>query len=744
MALFIRVYGRVQGVGFRPYVFRLAKKLGLKGWVLNSSRGVEILLEGNPENLALFEKNLADDPPPLAKIERIEKNITEDSGLTEFKIRESKKEEGYIFISPDIATCDDCLRELFDPYDRRYRYPFINCTNCGPRYSIIEDIPYDREKTTMKSFEMCELCLSEYTDAGSRRFHAQPDACSVCGPRLWIEGREVEDVFSELRKILFEEEKIIAIKGVGGFHIALDATNSRLVERLRTSKNRPNKPFAIMVRDVDVAKKYCNVSDEEEEILKSKERPIVLLKINDLGDISPLIAPNNKYLGIMLPYNPIQYLLFEGVDRPLVMTSGNLGEEPIVGDNNRAKEILKELVDVFVLHDRDIKNRLDDSVVFLPDKSPQFIRRSRGYAPDPIVMNWRVRPALALGGELKNTFCLANGRNAFLSSHIGDLKNMETYDFFEETVQTYLSLFRTEPEIVIHDMHPQYVTTELASRLQNSFEVKSIQHHKAHIQSLLIDRAVSEEIIGVSFDGTGFGEDGRIWGGEFFFGGLKGLKRVGHFEYFPLIGGDYSIENPLRTLYSLSLGFFDGSVGDFKKISDIEKETMKRMKEMDFNTFYTSSAGRIFDAFSSLLGVRDKVDFEGQAAIDLEMLSTGEKTEKTFNFNIKAGEPAIIVFGDIFIEAFERFKKGDNIPHLGMMFHNTMVKIILDVSEMLRNIYGTNKIGISGGVFQNRIILEKLKEKSLDRGFILINHQRVPTNDGGISLGQISMALEEV
>ncbi len=732
----LRVYGRVQGVGFRPFVYRLATALNLKGYVLNSSGSVEILLQGDPIAIKRFITELREKAPPLSVIDSIEQYEIESKEYKEFIIEHSRKEEGFVFISPDIAVCEDCLREMRDPKDRRYRYPFINCTNCGPRYTIIEDMPYDREKTTMKKFKMCPLCEAEYRDPLSRRFHAQPNSCYDCGPELWIEGIKTDDIFKKMAGLL-REGKILAIKGLGGFHIACDATSEDAVGKLRERKRRPHKPFALMMKDIEMVKHYCFVSEEEKKILKSPQSPIVLLKIKQKGDIADNVAPNNNYLGVMLPYTPYHYLMFDYIDFPIVMTSANFSDSPIIKDNEEAKEKLSSIVDFFVFHNRDIRHRIDDSVVFVEEGSMQIVRRARGYAPDPIRLPIKVRPSLALGPELKNTFTLAKGNIAIPSPHIGDLKNTDIMEVFEDTIMEYVRLFKIEPEVLISDMHPSYMTTSLAERFKNYVEIKHIQHHKAHIYSLLLDNGFTGDIIGFAFDGTGYGEDGNVWGGEVFVGNLEGLERIYHFEYFPVAGGDSAIQHPKR----ISLSYIVSNFPEMEtliahKFSPFEREVIKKMIEQG-RVFYTSSMGRIFDLVASLLDIRDSITYEAQAAIELQMYAEQVEHDDFYSFRIENG---VVIFSNIILGIMEDKKKRD-VSYIARKFHNTIAEIIKNLAERIREEKNINVAGFSGGVFQNRLLLRLAKQKLERSGFKVLLHKNVPTNDGGVSLGQLVGAI---
>ncbi len=672
VALRIAITGVVQGVGFRPFVYNLAKGMALSGWVLNHSGGVDIEVEGPQTSIDAFVEALSTKAPPLARIESIEAHPIPFEGYDGFEIRHSESQEGrYQLISPDVATCPDCLRELFDPEDRRYRYPFINCTNCGPRFTIIEDIPYDRPKTTMRVFPMCDECLAEYRDPANRRFHAQPNACPVCGPHVWLveresrgENQESENeesailreteqvgelpasgfrhptssiqhpdsdaVFARAKELLLAG-KILAIKGLGGFHLACDATNAEAVAELRARKHRPDKPFAIMVPTLEDVEALCVVPPEAEALMTSPQCPIVLLDARPDTPIAEGVAPNNHTLGVMIPYTPLHHILLRDVGRPLVMTSGNVSEEPIAKDNDEALRRLAPLADAFLLHNRDIHARYDDSVVQLAAISDQpsaptvqFLRRARGYAPFPIRLPFKAPQIFAAGPLLKNTFTLTRDDYAFVSQHIGDLENLETLEHYEAALATYRHLFRLDPEVVAGDLHPDYMSTRLADAYAREHGLPApfrVQHHKAHIAACLADNGWAPEagpVIGVALDGTGYGEDGRIWGGEWFIGDYHGFERAAHLAYLPLPGGDAAIRHPWRTAvaYLHALGADDLlPLGEFCP-SDVMRVRM--MVDRGLNTPQTSSMGRLFDAVSALLGVCYEATYEAQAAIELE------------------------------------------------------------------------------------------------------------------------------
>ncbi|MBT9160244.1 MAG: Carbamoyltransferase HypF [Dehalococcoidia bacterium] len=566
-----KVRGVVQGVGFRPFIFRLAHEHGLTGWVRNTSSEVDIEVEG--EKVELFLADLEAKAPPMARIERVTTTIHPPKGYTEFVIEDSLANVGeYQLVSPDIATCRECQNEILSPDDRRYRYPFTNCTNCGPRFTIIEDIPYDRARTTMHHFRMCPQCQREYDNPLNRRFHAQPNACPRCGPHLTLVDNGGNPVICDDPVVatadLLKQGRIVAIKGLGGFLLACDATNPQTVNLLRDRKRRPGKPFAVMVPTMEDAKRHCIVSPEEEKLLESYQCPIVLIEKSDSPienwklKIATEVAPGIKYLGIMLPYTPLHHLLLREVGLPLIMTSGNLSEEPIARDNDESLRRLRDIADYFLLHNRDIHSRYDDSVYIVEGGSPRAVRRARGYAPYPIFLPFKTRQILACGAEEKNTFCLTRENHAFVSQHVGDMENEETLEQFESTIELYQRLFRIQPEVVAHDMHPEYLATKYALELaerEPDLELVPVQHHHAHVVSCLVENGATGPVIGVAFDGTGYGTDGTIWGGEFLIADWSGFERVGHLEYIPMPGGAAAIKKPYRMAlsYLFSLGMAD-------------------------------------------------------------------------------------------------------------------------------------------------------------------------------------------
>ncbi len=774
----ISVRGVVQGVGFRPFVYRLAHDHELTGWVLNHSGGVEIEVEGAPHMLEAFVHALTAQAPPLARIVNVDVASAPPAGSTRFEIRHSVAEEGrYQLISPDIATCPDCLRELLDPDDRRFRYPFTNCTNCGPRFTIIRDIPYDRPLTTMQPFPMCPDCKREYDDPLDRRFHAQPNACPICGPHIWVEdaadpGSAVAsgDAAMRLAGEMLLAGRILAIKGLGGFHLACDATAPGAVQTLRARKGRPAKPLAVMMSTLEEVQRQCYLSEQEETLLLSRQCPIVLLRWRDDSTVARDVAPNNAYLGVMLPYTPLHHILLRDVGRPLIMTSGNLSEEPIAQHNDEARHRLGHLADAFLMHNRDIYARYDDSVWFSPSTSavrstaeaPQPIRRSRGYAPFPIRLPFQTKPVLAVGAELKNSFCLARDDFAFLSQHIGDMENLETLEHLETTVELYRHLFRVEPEWIAHDMHPDYFSTKFALSLPHDpGSLVGIQHHEAHIASCLVDNGWPLDggpVIGVAMDGTGYGLDGHIWGGEFLVGSYPGFRRAAHLEYLPMPGGDAAIRNPWRLalayLYTLTgqlptLHGSDARTGP--GITTEEIQVVRQQVDRRLNTPLTSAAGRLFDAVAALAGVRQRVTYEAQAAIELEMLAAtwqpaGQDPVASlpYPFDLQREAEGYVIGLRSLLEAIQAdLETGASQAKVGWRFHLTMAELITATCQQISGETGLHTVALSGGCFQNRLLLGMSVPRLQQAGFTVLLHRHVPCNDGGISLGQAALARAE-
>ena len=776
----VHISGIVQGVGFRPFVYNLATRLALKGWVKNTSAGVDIEVDGEQNILDDFIRALRDDAPPLSRIDDFNASFGPGNGFTQFDIIHSESVDGaFQPISPDVAICDDCLRELFDPSDRRYHYPFINCTNCGPRFTIIKDIPYDRPKTTMAGFDLCPDCEREYKDPTNRRFHAQPVACPVCGPSVWIEvsneKREMsneehsalitrysslasDEAITETQRLL-ANGKIVAIKGLGGFHLACDATNAKAVTELRTRKLRVDKPFALMMPDLETIEGHCFVSDAERELLQSTARPIILLKRRPESAIVEEVSPKQDWLGIMLPYTPLHYLLFTdhySLLTALVLTSGNLSEEPIATDNDEARERLSKLADAFLMHDRDIHVRCDDSVVrVMSDEMTRNeensllgsrysiypIRRSRGYSPFPVKLPFQVPQLLATGSELKNTFCITNGNYAFLSHHIGDMENYETLQSFEQGVEHFERLFRVKPVAIACDMHPNYLATRYALERaeRENLPTFDIQHHHAHVAACMAEHGLNEPVIGVSFDGTGYGDDGAIWGGEFLVADYKSYQRAAHLEYFPLPGGDAAIKKPARTALALlwSLGLeWDDRLESVKEFCAEDQVTLRVQLEKRINTPMTSSMGRLFDAAAALAGVRQKVNYEGQAAIEFEAMADPAEAGH-YAFGVESGRVGVRSVVEALVNDAVA---GVPIQKISARFHNGLAESVQETVQKISGETSLRSVVLSGGVWQNITLLGRTLALLRKDGFKVYIHREVPTNDGGLSLGQAAIA----
>jgi len=767
---FISVRGIVQGVGFRPFVYGLAVKHNLKGWVYNTSEDVKIEVEGEGEAIKQFERELETKAPPLAHIENVTIEYHPPRGYKNFEIRQSQAQAGkYQLISPDVATCQACLGELLNPEDRRYRYPFTNCTNCGPRFTIIEDMPYDRPKTTMRSFQMCPQCQAEYDNPLDRRFHAQPNACPKCGPQVELVdnrgNRVTESNPIAVASQLLKEGKIVAIKGLGGFLLACDATNDTAVKTLRQRKKRSSKPFAIMVTTVDEARRHCYVSPEEENLLTSPQSPIVLVRWREDSSVSREVAPNLRFLGIMLPYTPLHHILLRDTGLPLVMTSGNLSEEPIARDNDEALRRLSDIADYFLIHNRDIYSRYDDSVAVVERGTSQLIRRARSYAPYPIRLSFEAKQVLGCGAEEKNTFCLTKDNYAFLSQHIGDMENMETLEHFDSTISLYKRLFHIEPEIIAYDLHPDYLATKYARELgESGMKLIPVQHHHAHIASCLADNGLESPVIGVAFDGTGMGADGNIWGGEFLVADYRNFNRAGHLEYLPLPGGAAAIKRPRRTAIGYILTLLGESTLNhdlpvMREADDMEIEVIKRQIERKINSPLTSSMGRLFDAISALLGIRSEIDYEGQAAVELEMVALSSViarpgpseareldeaisgNNESYPYRIVEDEGIRIVhLKDLLSAVIEDLHQGISKGMISVKFHNTVARMINEMCHLIADETGVSQVALSGGVFQNRLLLRKTVSLLESSSFQVFTHRQVPCNDGGISLGQAVIA----
>ncbi|MBI5029202.1 MAG: carbamoyltransferase HypF [Chloroflexi bacterium] len=816
----IHVTGIVQGVGFRPFVYQIATRAKLHGWVVNTSAGVEIEIEGDTATLDDFLRALTHDKPPLARIDSINVVDLPTNGherFDRFEIRESVALAGaFQPISPDISICPDCLRELFDPNDRRYLYPFINCTNCGPRFTIIEDIPYDRPKTTMKTFPMCDDCAREYHDPLNRRFHAQPVACPKCGPKVWLENNSQSQTADYVLRFthhasrvtnhdaiaatqeLLNDGAIVAIKGLGGFHLACDATNANAVSELRRRKLRVDKPFALMMPDLATVEQHCFVDADERALLESHERPIVLLHRRPDSLIADQVAPNNHFLGVMLPYTPLHYLLMNNSPSAtsyqlsaLVMTSGNLSEEPIASDNDDARERLSSLADAFLMHDRDIRTRCDDSVMRvlsvplnvrsatenteITEKTNQLntencslntvhrslftarrdypLRRSRGYAPFPVHLPFDAPPMLATGAELKNTFCITRDRYAFLSHHIGDLENYETLKSFEDGVAHFERLFRAQPQLIAYDLHPNYLATRYALDRAERERVPAIgvQHHHAHIAACMVENGLSGErsVIGVAFDGTGYGDDGAIWGGEFLIADYRNYRRAFHLDYVPLPGGDKAVREPWRiALAWLHKAKIEWS-NDLACVCAADEQTrhvVRNQIERSTNAPLTSSMGRLFDAVAALAGVRETVNYEAQAAIEFEnqySVISNQFSDQEDNYQLPITNSRTIDPIPMIQSVVADVRAGVTIGEISARFHGGVAAMVHDVCVTLREREELNEVALSGGVWQNMTLLAKTIELLQGDGFTVYIHRQVPTNDGGLALGQAAIAAKK-
>ena len=753
--LSIHIEGIVQGVGFRPFIYNLARSYSLSGYVLNNTRGVDVEVEGDKERIQLFLQGIKTKSPPLAVIEKINWQELPPADYRNFEIKSSRKEKDkFLPLSPDISICDECLRELLDPRDRRYLYPFINCTNCGPRFTIIKDVPYDRQRTTMDKFKMCPDCESEYHDPSNRRFHAQPNACWRCGPTMKLLNSKGEQVQCNdpvtLAVELIKKGGILAVKGIGGYHLACDGTNSRVIRRLRERKNRIDKPFALMMLNLKQVRKFCQINRQEEHLLLSPRRPIVLLKRGD-KNLPQEIAPKNRYLGVMLPYTPLHYLLLKEAGVPLIMTSGNISEEPIAYKDEDALYRLSRIADFFLLHNREIRIRVDDSVGRVVERKPMLIRRSRGYAPQPLRLNFEARKCvLAMGGHLKNTFCFLKKGYAFVSHHIGDLENLSALVSLEEGIEHYERIFHCHPQIISCDLHPNYASTNLAREYarKRCLPLISVQHHHAHVVSVLAEQGVKDKVIGVVFDGSGLGSDGTLWGGEFLIADFLDFKRAGHLRYIPLPGGVGAIKEPwkmsiayLYEIYKDERALFAREIFPQrgKEINLVENLIRKRI-----NSPLTSSAGRLFDAVAAILGIRERINYEGQAAVELEMLSQDER-EKFYPFKITEGGENFIVDTLPLVEAVvEERRKKIKRELIAGRFHWTLSKIILKVCQLIREKHRLNQVVLSGGVFQNSLLLKQVLYLLRSSGFRVILPGFIPPNDGGISLGQAVIAYHQI
>jgi len=768
----LEIKGMVQGVGFRPFLFQLAQTHNLFGEVSNTSKGVVVIVEGPMDKIETFTDDIRAKKPVLSSITSIKSKEIPATFHTCFTILKSKPgKKKSTLISPDVSICKDCLDELNNPLDRRYEYPFINCTNCGPRFTIIEDIPYDRPKTSMKHFPMCEDCQKEYYNPLDRRFHAQPNACAVCGPHVTLVNSLEEDVCKDNGKSiaraadLLHQGKILAVKGLGGFHLAVDASNNEAVLNLRKRKKRPDKPFALMAESVDAIENFVHVNGDEKKLLESYNRPIVLLlKKNAQGSVSDSasgiasdlasgIAPGNKYLGVMLPYTPLHYILLKKGPAVLVMTSGNRSDEPLSIDNADAIDAFGHMADYFLIHNRDIYFRADDSIVQVKKEQTRFLRRSRGYAPIPILLDESLPGILAVGGGLKSTICLTKDNQAFLSQHIGDLNNFKTFTYFKESIEHLKKIMDIKPEIIVHDMHPGYMSTQYAMEYTNTHsatpvKTHAVQHHHAHAVSCMAENNINHEVIALTLDGTGYGTDGKIWGGEVLTCDHTSFKRHAHLEYTPMPGSEAAVLEPWR----MAVAYLNKAVGskmldlDIAPIRDHERKNLEFLQQMvkkGLNSPLTSSAGRLFDGVASLLGIRHKISFESQAAMELEAIADSDLNCTHYSFSFAGTDdeqPFEIKVSPLIIEIVHDIIKGKDISYISTKFHRTFVDMFVKSALKVREKTGLNDVVLSGGVFNNNLVFDNLVKELENNNLKVYTHSKVPAGDGGISLGQAVIA----
>lgn len=755
----IHVRGVVQGVGFRPFVHRVAERLGMSGFVRNVSSGVEIEAQGSYAGLVHLLGAMQDESPPIAEIQRVDIDKLAPREESGFRVVESKRSGlAASLISPDVATCEDCIREMNDPHNRRFNYPFINCTNCGPRFTIIEEVPYDRIRTTMRGFDLCACCAEEFGALSDRRYHAEPVACGLCGPRAVLLDRSGEVIAHEYGAIeearwRLRRGEILAVKGLGGFHLACDAANEKSVSRMREWKGRPHKPLAVMCRDIDTAKAYCHICAAEERVLSSPQRPILLLvrRVSTAGGrpaLAESVAPSSNDLGVMLPYTPLHHLLFtEKGPACLIMTSGNRGEEPMVIDNDEAVRSLSVSAGALLVHDRAIWNRCDDSVGFVKGERLHLMRRSRGFVPLPVHVDREMQPTLALGSMLNHTFALAHDRRVFLSQHIGDVDSIETLAFLRESIGKFRRWLGIDPEIIAHDLHPDYLTTHLASELAGDRRTIGVQHHHAHFAAALAAARVEGEAQGWVLDGTGWGTDGTIWGGELLVGTAEGVRRAAHLRPLPLPGGEAAIHRPLRLaaayLHLLVPESADAPLDLWHRAEPGELSVIRRMVDKNFNTPMTSSAGRLFDAVAALLGVRDDVTYEGQAAIELEQIARSGHVNAYSNMQLDIidQDETLLLDPQPLLEAIVKgLLAGDSVGDLALSFHEALAQSLVAASACVREAGGPSTVVLCGGVFQNRILMDLAGNALQSAGLRPVIPDWIPVNDAGISLGQVLIA----
>ncbi len=766
------IHGAVQGVGFRPFIYRLSTELGLQGWVLNSSQGVFIEVEGERPVLEEFLLRIEREKPPRAIIHSLEFSFLDPVGYPDFVIRHSEEAgEKTVLILPDIATCPECRREVGDPGDRRYRYPFTNCTHCGPRFTIIRALPYDRPNTSMAHFPLCPDCRREYEDPLDRRFHAQPVACPACGPQVALysgDGRlqsarhlAGDEAIQEAAQAV-REGRILAMKGLGGFLLIVDARDEAAVQRLRERKHREEKPLALLYPTLEMVKKHCFVSPLEERVLTSPESPIVLLRRREQEPgfsekpgsyrVCGAVAPENPYLGVMLPYTPLHDLLMQELGFPVVATSGNRSDEPICIDENEARERLDGMADLFLVHNRPIVRHCDDSIVRLVLGQELVLRRARGYAPLPVLLKHEVPPILAVGPYLKNTIALSVGRQVFVSQHVGDLDTPEACAAFERVIADLIRLYEVEPAAIAHDLHPDYFSTQWAQRAacDDPIELVAVQHHHAHLASCLAENEVEGSALGVTWDGTGYGLDGTVWGGEFLWGDASSFERVAHLRTFRLPGGDAAVKEPRRTALGVLWEHFGPEALEWEDLAPVaafssrERRLLRQMLERGVNSPVTSSAGRLFDAVAALVGLRQKARFESQAAMMLEYAVDETVTEAyplpILNSQISNpnSRPLVLDWGPLLEALLADLRRGVSVGVMAARFHNALVEGTVAVAWTLE----AERAALSGGCFQNRILLERGYHRLTEAGIRVYVHQRIPPNDGGIALGQLAVASE--
>jgi len=752
------VSGVVQGVGFRPFIYRLAIEEGLAGFIGNNTGGVTIEIEGAVAHLDVFLARLRREQPPLARIDSVRVRELPATGEATFRIMVSER-LGPVStgIPADAATCPDCLRELLDPQDRRFLYPFLNCTNCGPRFTITRRIPYDRPQTSMAVFPMCPACQREYDDPANRRFHAQPNACWVCGPRLWLVGADGKEIPADDAVTACIDRlvagQVMAIKGIGGFHLSVDATNPAAVMRLRERKRRYGKPLAVMVRDLDAARAVCALTAEEEALLTTSARPIVLARRRNGCGIADNVAPGIPWLGVFLPYAPLQHLLFTDPRiQALVMTSANLSEEPIAIDNDEALARLGGIADAFLMHNREILQRCDDSVAAIVDGAPQLVRRARGFVPLGVELPLDAPRLLAVGGHLKNVFALARGRFAYQSQHLGDLENLTGIRFFEESLDHLMRTFEIEPRTVVHDLHPGYLSTQWAKKWaqERGLRLIAVQHHHAHVAGCMAEHGLTGEVIGLALDGTGYGTDGRIWGGEVLIARLGSFERFAHLEYVPMPGGEKAIKEPWRMAlgHLRAAGFDVGSSRTLGLVGAKEKEArvLARMMERGVNAPLTSSLGRLFDAVAAVVLNRRVVDYEAQAAIELEGIAVDESDDEPgYAMELIGGdwarrEPAQISAAPLWRELVGDLQAGVNKARIAARFHAGVAAGFVRAAVLARTATGVNRVALTGGCMHNRRLARLLRVKLEAEGFEVFQHRHVSPGDGGLSYGQVVVA----